>query len=50
MLLPLLVAVGGALLYALAGQAKLSEMGRIAFFVGLFWVVYLLGHMRINLG
>ena len=37
---PLLVLVLGALLYALAANPKLSEMGRIAYFVGLLWTVY----------
>ena len=38
-LVPLLVAIAGALLYALA-QGKLSEIGRIAFMVGLFFLVW----------
>jgi len=37
-LVPLLVAIAGALVYGLAG-GKLSELGRIAFFVGLLWLV-----------
>lgn len=40
-LFPLLVAVVGALAYAFA-SGKLSELGRISFFVGLLWVVYAL--------
>jgi hypothetical protein len=39
-LIPLLVAVVGALVYALAANPKLQEMGRIAYFVGLLWLVY----------
>lgn len=35
-IVPLLVAVVGALVYALAANPKLSEMGRLAFFAGLF--------------
>jgi Na+/phosphate symporter len=42
---PLVVAVVGALVYALSSNTKASELGRITFFVGLFWLVYsLVGH------
>ena len=41
-LLPLLVCVLGALVYALVANGKASELGRIAYFVGLLWTVYLL--------
>lgn len=41
-LVPLVVVVVGALAYALAGNPKLSEMGRLLFFVGILWLVYLL--------
>ncbi len=34
-LLPLLVAIVGMLVYALAGSAKLVELGRLAYFAGL---------------
>lgn len=34
-LLPLLIAVVGVLVYALASNPKVQEMGRIAFFCGL---------------
>jgi Na+/phosphate symporter len=49
-LFPLLLAVGGALLYALAGNAKLSELGRIMFFVGLFWFASTLATHAVQLG
>jgi Na+/phosphate symporter len=39
-ILPLLVAVVGALMYALAANAKLAELGRILFFVGAFFCVW----------
>ena len=39
--IPLLVAVAGALVYALSTNPKLVEIGRILFFVGSFWTVYL---------
>lgn len=34
--LSLLVAIVGVLMYALCANAKLSEIGRLAFFAGLF--------------
>jgi hypothetical protein len=37
---PAVVLVVGALMYALAGNPKLAEIGRIAYFVGLLWLVY----------
>jgi hypothetical protein len=37
--LPLVVAIVGALMYAFASNAKLQEMGRLLFFVGAFWLV-----------
>lgn len=39
-LVPLLVCLAGALLYALSSNGKVSELGRIAFAVGLLWTVY----------
>lgn len=36
---PVLVAVAGALTYALSANGKVQELGRIAFFVGLFFTV-----------
>jgi Na+/phosphate symporter len=39
---PLLIALAGALVYAFS-SAKPSELGRIAFFCGLFWLTYQLG-------
>ena len=41
---PLLVALAGALIYAFAidRNPKLAEIGRILFFCGTFWTVYLL--------
>lgn len=44
-LIPLLIALIGLLMYAFAANPKLSEIGRILFFCGMFWVVYaLMGH------
>ena len=39
-LVALVVAVVGALAYALSSNGKMSELGRILFFVGAFWCVY----------
>lgn len=39
---PLLFALVGVLMYALASNAKLAEIGRLVFFVGIFWVTYAL--------
>jgi hypothetical protein len=36
---PLIVLVLGVLVYALAANGKVQELGRLAYFVGLFWAV-----------
>ena len=38
-LVPFLVAVLGAFVYALAANAKAQELGRGGFWVGLFWTL-----------
>ena len=44
--LSLLVAVVGALMYALSANPKLAEMGRLAFAVGLLaFLITIPGHM-----
>lgn len=44
-LVPVAFVVAGLLMYALASNPKVSEMGRLAFFCGLFWMTYtLMGH------
>jgi hypothetical protein len=43
-LFPALVAVVAALAYALSTNGKLVELARIAFFCGLFFVVWALAH------
>ena len=48
-LAPLLVAVVGALLYALT-DGKLSEIGRILLFTGLIWLVYGMSGRAIHFG
>lgn len=47
--LPLLVAVVGVLMYALAENPKVAEMGRIAFFVGLLVLVSAAGQQVVSL-
>lgn len=47
---PLVVAFIGALVYALAANGKASEMGRLMFFGGLFWLVYGLASKTLHLG
>lgn len=49
-LVPLVVTVLGALGYALAANGKLAELGRIAFFVGLLWLVCLLSGHAVHIG
>jgi hypothetical protein len=45
-IVPFLVLVLGALVYGLSGNPKVSEMGRISFFCGLFWLVQMFaGHV-----
>ena len=43
----LVIAIVGALTYALAG-GKASELGRIAYFVGLLWLVQQLAHTVVH--
>lgn len=47
--IPLLVCVAGALIYALATNSKLVEMGRLAFFAGLFVFLLFLGGESVTL-
>lgn len=43
------VALVGVLAYALSANAKIAEIGRIAFFVGLFWTVASLAKQVVHL-
>jgi Na+/phosphate symporter len=47
---PLLVALAGLVLYRFAKDARVSEVGRILFFVGAFWLTYLLAGSTLHLG
>lgn len=48
-LFPLAFLLVGALAYALSANPKIQEMGRITFFCGLFWLVYVLVHVNLHL-
>lgn len=48
-LVPLLVAVIGALAYGLA-EGKTSELGRLAYVVGLFWLVWTMAGKALHVG
>ncbi len=37
--LPMIIALLGLLLYVLASNGKVAEIGRILFFVGMLWTV-----------
>jgi Na+/phosphate symporter len=47
---PLVVALVGALVYFIASNTKVVEIGRLTFFVGLFWLVYSLVGKTLHLG
>jgi Na+/phosphate symporter len=42
--IPIIVLIVGVLMYALSANPKLSEIGRIMFFCGLFVALLVLGH------
>jgi len=44
---PVLVMVAGLLLYLLSSNAKAQELGRILFFVGLFFTVGVIGGAKV---
>jgi Na+/phosphate symporter len=46
----LVVCIVGALVYALASNAKAAELGRIAYFVGLFVTIWHLGTALVRIG
>lgn len=47
---PLVVAVVGALVYALSASTKTAELGRLAFGAGLLALVLALAHVTIRIG
>ena len=46
---PLVIALVGVLVYALASNAKVSTIGLVAYAVGLFWLVASLAHKTLHL-
>lgn len=49
MLVPLVVCLVGLVTYALATHAKVAEIGRLLFFVGAMWLVWVLAGRAIRL-
>jgi hypothetical protein len=49
-IIPLLVAIAGALIYAFAANPKAAEIGRILFFCGVFFVTMVVARETIRLG
>jgi Na+/phosphate symporter len=47
---PLVFAIVGLLLYFVATNAKVQEVGRVLFFVGMLWLVYSLTGHALKLG
>lgn len=47
---PLVIAVVGALVYALSSNPKAAELGRLIFFCGFFWLVYTLAKSVLTVG
>jgi hypothetical protein len=47
-ILPVIVCVVGALVWALSSNGKVQEMGRIAFFCGLFWLVHMFSGRQLH--
>ena len=48
-IVPLLVAIIGLLLYFMSTEPKRAEVGKIAFFVGLLWLVNEFAHTALHL-
>lgn len=49
-LIPALVALGGALVYALASNPKVAEIARIAFLCGLMALMFALSSSHVRIG
>ena len=47
---PLVFAVVGALAYALSSNGKVAELGRIMYFCGLLWLVYVMVGKVLHVG
>jgi Na+/phosphate symporter len=48
-LIPLLIALIGLLMYAFAANPKLVRIGEILFFVGMLWTVYALMGQKLTI-
>jgi hypothetical protein len=48
-LVPFLVFIVGALVYALASNGKVARLGELAAFCGLFWLVAVFAHEAVRL-
>lgn len=46
---PLLVCIIGGVLYFVVNNAKVADLARLAFFVGLLWLVYAAAHTSVHL-
>lgn len=46
---PVIVALGGGIIYFIPVNSKMSELGKILFFVGSFWLVYALSHASVTI-
>ena len=46
--IPVLFAVLGAMVYGFAANAKVGELGKIAYFVGLLWAIYECCHATLH--
>ena len=49
-LVPAVVCLVGLVVYLLAKEGKPAELGRLVFFVGLLWLVYVLAGKVVKLG
>lgn len=49
-IIPFVLMVAGALLYALAGSAKLAELGRLTFLAGALALAFALAHVTMRIG
>lgn len=47
---PLLIAIAGVLIWVLAGNATVKEIGKWCFIVGLFWTVSTLATKTVKIG
>jgi len=46
---PIIIAIVGLLAYSLSTNAKVTELGRLAFFAGLLVLTFVLAHQTVHL-